>query len=396
MKKRDNIKNFFSICKVYPLTFILITVFSVLSIINIYIESNISTKLVSSLLFSIFVFFAIESRYFNIKFENLKDARSLKLWHYLFGTIITLIMGILIFMQTKYNIHKNADIVNIVLSDSMIFVIYSFVITSVTLTILALIRISKNINLEKVERLDFNYIKYVKLLSLGIVIILINFILKTILINFKLTYFQTVSTSNTIFYILFPILIAPLGFKIITEYSKENKEKYKKLVIYYIIPISILILLGILIYYIINYWQSGYTEVFSSFFLFLSIIAIGINRYIKDTKTEKKTSKKELKIRREDKYLKILSIFVLTGLIGILLLSVGYKIFFSKFDSNITMSDVIIAIMTIYKIVFIYLYLKKDKNLSTNLVNCVNLFIILSIIMLGVYNFLVNILVIAK
>lgn len=441
LEKNSKIKSrlFFvlDIYKKFPMTSFFMFIITIMNVFSLVIVDNLLYfKIYTGMIFPLFLFFALESGYFNIRFENEKEARTLKIWHYLFGITISLIFLMLFVNLYTYGsiLYKKVENGENVLVDKVIqkveypnyIIQYGLIIFVILFLLTGLNRIKINLNLDNTTYLNFSFKKHVKLDVLFIIILALETILPRLISNFGLSYEKAVKFVFIIFNLALPTIIYPIILNILTNTKKTYKtnELLKKIIIYLVVPFSLIysiyfVISNILEQFKDNIYVDGYIIVdYIPIFFVMLLIGAGLKIYLKEYFIEEKEKKSKIfnrfkkeeveymtilvnkeeletdknkkeeiedtynnfkgKIKliqneKERKYIKILSDLILIPLILLIILPLAVLIRIDINKTGLFNIDLLITLIVFLEISFIVFYLAKNYDIIKRHINYLNI-----------------------
>ena len=418
------LKKYLSLFETYPTTSIAVIIFSIMGLISLSLYTNIDfIKVMVGMIFPIFLFFTIESRYFNVKFENKKDSRSLKFWHYMFGVTVSLIFILLFFMFFTYggkvidvrveaNPPVDPNVVQRTLEYPNLITQYGLMLFSLILFLFGLLRIKNNLNISETDYLQFTFKKYIKILMIIFSISILDLLLTNILTVLKIDYFKIHLIKSSLFYLFLPIIIYPAVLNsLINIGDKSRNYLLKKIIIYIIVPISIITTVVVGILHTLISPNISDLAIYFPYFIFITLIGVGLKEYLKDyvIVLDKKDEIKEKVVtvltnkknqtedednlihnEKERKYIKILSDLVLLPMVILTLLPVYLIIKEENFETGIYPIDFYIALFFLVQGLLILFYCMKNHNLAKRLISYTNFLIITVVVGIGYWAMVKN------
>lgn len=333
LEKNSKIKSrlFFvlDIYKKFPMTSFFMFIITIMNVFSLVIVDNLLYfKIYTGMIFPLFLFFALESGYFNIRFENEKEARTLKIWHYLFGITISLIFLMLFVNLYTYGsiLYKKVENGENVLVDKVIqkveypnyIIQYGLIIFVILFLLTGLNRIKINLNLDNTTYLNFSFKKHVKLYVLFIIILALETILPRLISNFGLSYEKAIKFVFIIFNLALPTIIYPIILNILTNTKKiyKTNELLKKIIIYLVVPFSLIysiyfVISNILEQFKDNIYVDGYIIVdYIPIFFVMLLIGVGLKIYLKEYFIEEKEKKSKIFNRFKKEEVEYMTILV--------------------------------------------------------------------------------------
>lgn len=442
LKQSKNFENkgflnkYLSLFETYPATSIVVIIFSIMGLISLSLFTNIDfIKVMIGMIFPIFLFFTIESRYFNVKFENKKDSRSLKFWHYMFGLTVSLIFILLFFIFFTYggkvidvmvntNPAGEVKVSQQTLEYPNLITQYALMLFSLILFLFGLLRIKNNLNLSETDYLQLTFKKYIKILMIIFGISILDFLLSNILTSLKIDYSKFNLIKSSLFYLILPIVIYPAVLNSLISIENKSRNHFlKKIIIYFIAPISIITTVVVGIAHTIISPNISDFAIYFPCFIFITLIGVVLKEYLKDYAIDKNKETKEkekeaivtvlikdknetedqeentdtdtrqyelIHNERERKYIKLLSDLVLLPMVILTILPVYLIIKEDTFETGINAIDFYIALFFLIQGILILFYCMKDHDLAKRLVSYTNFLIITVVVGIGYWAMVKN------